>query len=284
MHHKKVVKAPITKRLVHCEGLLHPRRVLQNSSTGSREASSTVVLITVRKSLTPLFHKWISGALISVHNCFVETSFFFHTFTLVRLFYLSGLFTGCLELGLLAGLFDLLVLGQTVGVLSGHRVFLLPQDLSARHKEEWEEKSSSVNRRVQGFIFAAKLLKYHWTKTVAFKFSLLEEYFLLFFILSQRCVLLMLKASEWIDYVASVFARRSGHSAQLQAVWPRLGNTFNCPATFSSATTRTGRVSAEAVPASPPPPHPPIPSCIPNNSLPTWPGCSWPTDRETATT
>lgn len=50
------------------------------------------------------------------------------------LFYLSRLFTGCLEFGLLASLFDLLVLREAVGVLSGHRVFLLSQDLSAQNK------------------------------------------------------------------------------------------------------------------------------------------------------
>lgn len=43
----------------------------------------------------------------------------------VCLFYLSRLFTGCLEFGLLAGLFDLLVLRQAVGVLRVHRVIFL---------------------------------------------------------------------------------------------------------------------------------------------------------------
>lgn len=57
----------------------------------------------------------------------------FAEWTWVCLSYLSRLFAGCLEFGLLASLFDLLVLGKTVGVLSVHRVILLPKDLSAQH-------------------------------------------------------------------------------------------------------------------------------------------------------
>lgn len=39
-------------------------------------------------------------------------------YTWMCLSYLSRLFTGCLEFGLLASFFDLLVLGEAVGVLS----------------------------------------------------------------------------------------------------------------------------------------------------------------------
>lgn len=58
----------------------------------------------------------------------------FAEWTWVCLSYLSRLFAGCLEFGLLASLFDLLVLGKAVGVLSVHRVILLSKDLSAQHK------------------------------------------------------------------------------------------------------------------------------------------------------
>lgn len=58
----------------------------------------------------------------------------FAEWTWIRLSYLSRLFAGCLEFSLLASLFDLLVLGKAVGVLSVHRVILLSKDLSAQHK------------------------------------------------------------------------------------------------------------------------------------------------------
>lgn len=49
-------------------------------------------------------------------------------------FHLSGLLAGRLELGLLAHLLHLLVLGEAVGVLRARRVVLLPQDLPARRE------------------------------------------------------------------------------------------------------------------------------------------------------
>lgn len=52
--------------------------------------------------------------------------------------YLSRLFTWCLEFGLLAGFFDLFVLGEAVGVLCAHGVILLPQDLAA--DREYKER------------------------------------------------------------------------------------------------------------------------------------------------
>lgn len=48
--------------------------------------------------------------------------------------YLSRLFARCLEFGLLAGFFYLLVLGEAVGVLGARRVVLLSQDLPARRE------------------------------------------------------------------------------------------------------------------------------------------------------
>lgn len=90
------------------------------------EVTARAVLINVSAELKKLS----SVDIRTTHFCsqrFVEC-------TWVCLFYLSRLFTGCLEFSLLASLFDLLVLWEAVGVLSVHRVFLLSQDLSAQNK------------------------------------------------------------------------------------------------------------------------------------------------------
>lgn len=106
---------------------------LWNSSTGSMEVTSRVVLITVRKELKRLSLMDIRGT----HFC--SQSFSERSWAFVGrwecLFYLSRLFAGCLEFGLLASLFDLLVLGKAVGVLSVHGVLLLSKDLSAQNNK-----------------------------------------------------------------------------------------------------------------------------------------------------
>lgn len=104
---------------------------LWNSSPGNIEVTLRVVLITVRKELQKRSIVDIRG------TCFCSQSFAEISCALVCtwvcLSYLSRLLAGRLEFGLLARLFDLLVLGKAVGVLSVHWVFLLPQDFSTQH-------------------------------------------------------------------------------------------------------------------------------------------------------
>lgn len=82
------------------------------------EVTLRVLLLTVRKVLKILSLVDNRGTNFYSQNI-AEISCIL-VCTWVCLFYLSRLFAGCLEFGLLAGLFDLLVLGQAVGVLSVH--------------------------------------------------------------------------------------------------------------------------------------------------------------------
>lgn len=69
-------------------------------------------------------------SLESVNYCFQQL-----LDTLLSLLYLSWLLARCLEFCQLACFSDLLVLWKTVGLLSAHRVILLPQDLTAGEKK-----------------------------------------------------------------------------------------------------------------------------------------------------
>lgn len=66
----------------------------------------------------------------------------------VFLLYLSGLFTRCLEFSLLASLSDLLVLGETVAVLSTRWVVLFSQDLPTRQNKESKTISNGEWRQM----------------------------------------------------------------------------------------------------------------------------------------
>lgn len=143
---------------------------LQNSSTGRAEVISSVVLITVKERTGSADPQWICRGNFYL---FAEISSFVCTW--VCLFYLSRLFTGCLEFGLLASLFDLLVLGQAVGVLSAHWVILLPQDLPAWHTRKRKSTTNTYSESQYTSCIAE-------LKQTKFKFYPLEECFLFFFV------------------------------------------------------------------------------------------------------
>lgn len=172
---------------------------LQNSSTGRAEVISNVVLITVREKTGSADPRWICRGNFYL---FAEISSFVCTW--VCLFYLSRLFTGCLEFGLLASLFDLLVLGQAVSVLSAHWVILLPQDLPAWHTTR---RKSTTNTYSES----------HYTSSIAelkhtkFKFYPLEECFLffcLFFLLSVTSCCSSHGHNRWMDKLCICICQR----------------------------------------------------------------------------